>query len=156
MTAWRDTLTDGLWFGGYLQPPYVPADPLEQDWRGPPGPPGPQGPPGPAGGMWPIALVPIVGGTVTLDAAASSGVFRVNLTANITAISLINAPAGRETDRQLELIGDGTARSVNFGAWTLVTGTPVPTSAAGRKDVYELTSDGVNVLVWLTAQNVPA
>jgi hypothetical protein len=41
---------DGLTFGGYLQPPAVPPDPIDEDWRGEPGPPGPAGPPGPPGG----------------------------------------------------------------------------------------------------------
>jgi hypothetical protein len=34
---------DGLTFAGYLQPPSVPPDPIDEDWRGEPGPPGPPG-----------------------------------------------------------------------------------------------------------------
>jgi hypothetical protein len=102
-----------------------------------------------------IATPGIVAGTLVLD-VTTGGVFRVNFSANIVALSLAGVPAGGVTTRQLELIADGTARTVNWGAWTLVTGAPVPTSAAGRKDVYELRADGSRVLVWLTAQNVPA
>jgi polygalacturonase len=46
---------DGLSFGGYLPPPSVPADPLDEDWRGQPGPPGATGPAGPAGPAGPIS-----------------------------------------------------------------------------------------------------
>lgn len=35
-----------LGFSGYLQPPSVPPDPVDDSWRGPQGFPGPAGPPG--------------------------------------------------------------------------------------------------------------
>ena len=103
----------------------------------------------------PMAAPGIVGGALTLD-TDTGDVFRVAFTANITAIALANIPAGKVTGIQLELVGDGTPRTVSFGAWTVATGTPVPTSAVGRKDIYAIRSDGTNVLVWLIAQNVPA
>jgi hypothetical protein len=103
-----------------------------------------------------VIATPVIGsGTLTLDAAVA-GVFRTTLNSNILVINLNNAPAGKITTRQLELVGDGTARTINFGAWTLATGTPVPTSTVGRKDVYDIRTDGNTVLVWLIAQNVPA
>ncbi len=103
-----------------------------------------------------VILAPVItAGALALD-FANNGVFRVALNANITAITIANSPANKVITRQLELVADGTARTINFGAWTIVTGTPMPTSAAGRKDVYEIRSDGTHVLVWLTAQNVPA
>ena len=90
---------------------------------------------------------------MSLDVNAAS-VFRVNLNANITALSLANVTAGRVTTRQMELLGDGTQRTIAWGTWTVVTGTPVPTLTSGRKDIYDIRTDGTNVLVWLTAQNV--
>jgi hypothetical protein len=102
-----------------------------------------------------IATPSISAGSLVLD-LATGGVFRVALDADITALALASAVAGRVTTCQLELLGDGTLRAIDFGAWTVVTGSPVPTSATGRKDVYDIRTDGSNVLVWLTAQNVPA
>lgn len=42
-------IEDGLTFSGYVQPGSVPADPVDQDWRGEPGPPGPAGAAGSTG-----------------------------------------------------------------------------------------------------------
>jgi len=110
-----------------------------------------------AGSQWVTIDTPaIIAGTLSLD-LAKGGVFRTTLNANITSLSLANAVTGNKaTTIQLELLGDGTPRTVNFGAWTVATGTPVPTSTIGRKDIYDIRTDGARVLVWLIAQNVPA
>jgi len=102
-----------------------------------------------------VALPGIVAGVLTLDFSLAS-VFRVTLTQNIANAVLSNARPGVVSACELELLGDGTARTVAFGGWTMATGTPVPTSAVGRKDIYDVRSDGAHVVVWLTAQNVPA
>ena len=122
---------------------------------GPPGPPGPQGPPGTPGVSGDIATPAIGGGSLMLNLDQGS-VFRVSFNADIALLSLAGALAGKVTTCQLELLADGTARTVNFGAWSLATGTPVPTSATGRKDIYDIRTDGTNTVVWLTAQNVPS
>jgi hypothetical protein len=101
-----------------------------------------------------IQGVAIVGGLITLDFRLG-GVFQCYVSADITAMALANVAAGKVSTAQLELIGDGFARVVNFGAWTMATGAPVPTFALARKDIYEIRTDGTNTTVWLTAQNLP-
>jgi len=111
-----------------------------------------------AGAQWVKVWTPsIAAGSLSLD-LSKGGVFRVSFNANISSLSLANAVAGgaNVTTCQLELLGDGTARTINFGNWTVATGTPVPTSTLGRKDIYDIRTDGAHVLVWLIAQNVPA
>jgi hypothetical protein len=109
------------------------------------------------GAQWVLIATPaIAAGSLSLD-LSKGGVFRVTLNADINLLSLASVLVGNKvTTCQLELLGDGTQRAVNFGNWTVATGTPVPTSTIGRKDVYDIRTDGAHVLVWLIAQNVPA
>ena len=104
-----------------------------------------------------VATPSIAAGSLSLD-LTKGGVFRVSFNANINFLSLANVQAGGAavTTCQLELLGDGTARTISFGNWTVATGAPVPTSTLGRKDIYDIRTDGAHVLVWLIAQNVPA
>lgn len=82
--------------------------------------------------------VSISGGTLTIDLNTAS-VFTVDLTANITTLTLNNVQsAGRASSFVLVLTADGTSRSVIWPeSFKWPSGTaPTVTSTNGKKDVY--------------------
>ena len=100
----------------------------------------------------------ISGGTLTLDLNIAS-VFEVSLNANITTLTINNAAsAGLVSSFVLELIADGTARSVTWPAsfrWPSGIA-PNLTSTNNKMDVITAytTDGGTTYIAFVTGQNI--
>jgi hypothetical protein len=84
----------------------------------------------------------ISAGTLTLDCAAGN-VFVVALNANITTLSFSNVPAtGTAVGITLELVADGTQRTITWGSAVKWPGgtAPTPTATNGKVDRVVLTT----------------
>jgi hypothetical protein len=94
-----------------------------------------------------VQQLSIASGVVNID-LRTGGIFKLNMTANITAINILNATSGFGNYFTFEFTGDGTARTVVW-PWTWLTGTPILSSVAGKRDRGQAwTDDGVT---WFAA-----
>jgi hypothetical protein len=87
----------------------------------------------------------IASGTLTINFASAS-LFYVNLNSNITAFTFLNIPASPKVfSFTLQLVGDGTVRTINWPTsfrWGTA-GAPTPTSTLNKVDTYTfVTHDG--------------
>jgi len=100
------------------------------------------------------AAVPlaIAAGSLSLDLRVARA-FRVTVDGDITSVSIANAATGGINVCLLELSGNGTAYSQTWTGWTWLTGTPVLTSANGKRDLVGLLSlDGLSWLAVMIGQ----
>jgi hypothetical protein len=96
--------------------------------------------------------VAIAGGALQLDLRVARA-FRATVDADITTVSVANAAAGGINVCLLELSGNGTAYSQTWSGWTWLTGTPVLSSANGKRDLVGLLSlDGNSWLAVMIGQ----
>lgn len=90
------------------------------------------------------ASAAISSGTLTLD-LSTAGIFYVNLTENITTLTISNTQTPGASAFTLVFTADGTARTVTWGAsiyWPSATA-PTLTSTNGKEDVFSfVTLDG--------------
>jgi hypothetical protein len=90
------------------------------------------------------ASASISSGTLTLD-LSTSGVFYVNLNANITTLTISNVQSVGSSAFTIIFTADGTPRSVTWGGSILwpAGASPLLTSTNGKKDVFSfVTLDG--------------
>jgi hypothetical protein len=85
------------------------------------------------------APIAIAAGALQLDLRVARA-FRVIVEADITSVSIANAAASAINVCLLELSGNGTAYSQTWTGWTWLTGTPVLSSANGKRDLVGLLS----------------
>ena len=98
------------------------------------------------------APIAIAGGTLPIDLRVARA-FRVTVDADITAVSIANAAAGSLNVCLLELAGNGTAYTQSWTGITWLTGTPVLSSADGKRDLVGLLSlDGSTWLAVMIGQ----
>jgi hypothetical protein len=107
------------------------------------------------GSLEAVAVPAISAGALTLD-LLSGTVHKVTLNANVTTITIANAPAGFASAFTVEFTADGTARSVTMaGNVTALNGPYTPSSTNGARDLLNFVTldGGTTWLMSIVAQN---